>query len=148
MLAHTARDLGVNELLVSIMVDEREPEVARLRAYARVTFAFHDPDPAETVQRLPLARAGGRSNTRLGTEVTVGKKRLMMIFTTERAENLITAPTANFIATHQEGGFEPDSDGIAVMNFGIERPTRMMRIAEPIALGDLALERFAVRVED
>jgi hypothetical protein len=36
LLAHTARDLGVNELLVSIMVDEREPEVARLRAYARV----------------------------------------------------------------------------------------------------------------
>ena len=36
LLAHTARDLGVDELLVSIMVDEREPEVARLRAYARV----------------------------------------------------------------------------------------------------------------
>jgi hypothetical protein len=116
--------------------------------YARVTFAFHDPDPAETVQRLPLARAGGRSNTRLGTEVTVGKKRLMMIFTTERAENLITAPTANFIATYQEGGFEPDSDGIAVMDFGVERPTRMMRIADPVMLGDLAVDRFAVRVED
>jgi len=39
LLAHTARDLGVNELLVSIMVDEREPEVARLRAYARVAVA-------------------------------------------------------------------------------------------------------------
>lgn len=37
LLAHTARDLGVSELLVSIMVDEREPEVARLRAYARVS---------------------------------------------------------------------------------------------------------------
>ena len=36
LLAHAARDLGVNELLVSIMVDESEPEVARLRAYARV----------------------------------------------------------------------------------------------------------------
>ena len=39
LLAHTARDLGVDELLVSIMVDEREPEVARLRAYARVAVA-------------------------------------------------------------------------------------------------------------
>jgi hypothetical protein len=116
--------------------------------YARVTFAFHDPDPAETVQRLPLARTGGRSNARLGTEVSVGKKRLMMIFTTERAENLITAPTANFIATHQEGGFEPDSDGIALMDFGVERPTRVMRIADPVMLGDLPVDRFAVRVED
>jgi hypothetical protein len=116
--------------------------------HARVTFAIRDPSPAETVQSLPLARAGGRSNTRLGTEVTVGKKKLMMIFVTDRAENLVTAPTANFIATHQEGGFETASDGIAVMDFGVERPTRIMRIAEPILLGDLPVDRFAVRVED
>ncbi len=36
LLAHTAQDLGVNELLVSLMVDESQPEVARIRAYARV----------------------------------------------------------------------------------------------------------------
>ena len=36
LLAHTAQDLGVNELLVSIMVDEDQPEVARVRAYSRV----------------------------------------------------------------------------------------------------------------
>jgi len=71
-----------------------------------------------------------------------------MIFAPQRAENLITAPTANFIATHHEGGFEPDSDGVAVMNFAVERPTRMMRLARPIELGDLLVERFAVRVED
>lgn len=116
--------------------------------YARVTFSLRAPVDGESIERLPLARAGGSSNTRLGTEVPVGKKRLMMIFVPERAENLITAPTANFIATHQEGGFEPSSDGMAVMDFGVERPTRMMRIAEPIMLGDLAVERFAVRVED
>ncbi len=115
--------------------------------YARVTFAYHEATSAETLQRFALQRAGG-SNTRLGTVVVVGKKKLMMIFVPERSENLITAPTANFIATHQEGGFEPDSGGIAVMDFGVERPTRMMRIAEPIMLGDLALTRFAVRVED
>lgn len=78
----------------------------------------------------------------------MGKKRLMMIFVTERSENLITAPTANFIATHRNGGFEPGSDGIAVMDFGVERPTRMMRIADPIMLGDIAVSHFAVRVED
>ncbi len=116
--------------------------------YRRVTFVLHPPGPDETLQRFVLKRAGGQTNTRLGTEVKVGKKTLMVIFVPERRENLITAPTANFIATHQEGGFEPGTAAIAVMDFGVERPTRMMRIAAPIALGDLALERFAVRIED
>lgn len=116
--------------------------------HARVTFTFAPPATEETLQRFPLKRAGDGGDTRIGTEVVVGKRRLMMIFAPQRAENLITAPTANFIATHQEGGFEPNSDGIAIMNFGVERPTRMMRIAEPIALGDLVVDRFAVRVED
>lgn len=37
LLAHTARDLGVKEVLVSVMVDDDEPEVARIRAYSRVS---------------------------------------------------------------------------------------------------------------
>lgn len=116
--------------------------------HTRVTFVLRPPAGDETVLAFPMRRTGGHSNARLGTEITVGKRRLLMIFVTERAENLVTAPTANFIATHNEGGFVPASDGIAVMNFGVERPTRIMRLAEPIALGPLALERFAVRVED
>lgn len=116
--------------------------------YARVTLALSPPAPDEAVQRFVLKRTGNRDTTRLGADVTVGKKTLIMIFVPERAENLITAPTANFIATHQEGGFEPGSDGVALMNFGIERPTRMMRIAHPIELGELLIDRFAVRIED
>ena len=116
--------------------------------FKQVTFAFAPAQGESSVQRFPLARSGGRGDTRLGTEVVVGKKRLMMVFAPQRAENLVTAPTANFIATHQEGGFAPGTDGIAVMNFAIERPTRIMRIAEPIMLGDMAVDSFAVRVED
>jgi hypothetical protein len=37
LLAHTARDLGVNEVLVDVMVDEEQPPVARVRAFARVS---------------------------------------------------------------------------------------------------------------
>jgi hypothetical protein len=116
--------------------------------YARVTFVLAPPVEGETVQRFPMKRSGSEAEARLGTEVVVGTKKLMMIFALKRAENLITAPTANFIATHQDGGFEPGSDGTAIMNFAVERPTRMMRIAEPIMLGDLVIDRFAVRVED
>jgi hypothetical protein len=116
--------------------------------HASVTFAFAPTGQPEIIQRFVLRRTGGNSNTRLGTEVTVGKRQLMMIFALERAENLITAPTANFIATHQEGGFVPGSDDIAEMAFGVERPTRTMRIAQAIDLGDLVIDQFAVRVED
>jgi hypothetical protein len=116
--------------------------------YARVTIRLAPPVEGETIQRFPMKRSGSEAEARLGTEVVVGTKKLMMIFALKRAENLITAPTANFIATHQDGGFEPGSDGTAIMNFAVERPTRMMRIAEPIMLGDLVIDRFAVRVED
>jgi hypothetical protein len=37
LLAHAARDLGVNEVLVDVMVDDREPANARVRAFARVS---------------------------------------------------------------------------------------------------------------
>ncbi len=120
-----------------------------LLPHARVTFALRSPgDGAQHVQRFPLKLVAQRTAARLGTEVKVGKKKLVMIFVPNRAENLVTAGTANFIATHQDGGFEPGSEGIALMNFGLERPTRTMRIAEPIMLGDIAIDRFAVRIED
>ncbi|MHB1066778.1 MAG: hypothetical protein ACYC2Z_05035 [Candidatus Nanopelagicales bacterium] len=37
LLAHAARDLGVSDVLVGVMVDEDEPTVARLRAFGRVS---------------------------------------------------------------------------------------------------------------
>ncbi|NQW49583.1 MAG: hypothetical protein HQ464_17625 [Planctomycetes bacterium] len=36
VIAHAARDLHVNEILVQVMVDDHEPEVARERAFAVV----------------------------------------------------------------------------------------------------------------
>jgi hypothetical protein len=36
VMAHAARDLGVNETLVQVMIDEVEPEIARERAFAMV----------------------------------------------------------------------------------------------------------------
>jgi len=36
-LGRDARDLGVNTLLVDVMVDDREPAPARVRAFARVS---------------------------------------------------------------------------------------------------------------
>jgi hypothetical protein len=116
--------------------------------YARVTFVLAPTREGEIIQRLPLKREGGDITSRVGASVTFGQRTMMMVFALNRAENLVTAPTANFIATHQEGAFEPGSDGMALLPFAITSPTRMMRLAYPIELGDLLLERFAVRIED
>lgn len=37
LVAHTARDLGVSPVLVSVLADEHEPAVARERAFGRVS---------------------------------------------------------------------------------------------------------------
>jgi hypothetical protein len=39
LLASDARELGVNDVLVAVMVDDRQPSVARVRAFARVSSA-------------------------------------------------------------------------------------------------------------
>ena len=36
VMAHAARDLGISEILVQVMIDDLEPEVARERAFAMV----------------------------------------------------------------------------------------------------------------
>ena len=57
LLAHTARDLNVSEILVGLMIDEDEPEVARMRAFGRVSMQvamrLHD----EPARRRPRPRA-------------------------------------------------------------------------------------------
>lgn len=131
------------------VVSEAEGNIGvHLLPYARVTLRFGKPQASEQVHSFPLTRTGGRNNARVGTEVGVGKRKLTILFTPERPENLITAPTANFLATHREGGFVRGSSGIANMDFGVRRPTRTMRLAMPLMLGELALAEFAVRVED
>ncbi len=53
LLAHAARDLGVNELLVNVMVDEDAPANARIRAFARVSseVSLAISEPTATPQR-------------------------------------------------------------------------------------------------
>jgi hypothetical protein len=61
VMAHAARDLHVNEILVQVMIDDREPEVARERAFAMVARAMDSATDldlilAERIER-PLAIA-------------------------------------------------------------------------------------------
>jgi hypothetical protein len=40
VVAHAARDLHVNDILVQVMIDDREPEVVRERAFSMVARAM------------------------------------------------------------------------------------------------------------
>jgi len=61
VVAHAARDQHVNEILVQVMIDDQEPEVARERAFAMVARTIcsasdRDRNLAEPVER-PLVTA-------------------------------------------------------------------------------------------
>ena len=116
--------------------------------YPRVTFVLGPEREGEIVQRLPLRREGGDVTSKVGASVMIGERSMMMVFALRRAENLVTAPTANFIATHQEGAFEPGAAGMTSLPFAIRSPVRMMQLAYAIELGDLLIDRFAVRIDD
>lgn len=116
--------------------------------YKRIVLPLAPPVGEQTVQRFPLKRFGGEGALRVGTEIDAGGRRLKAIFATDYADNVVTAPTANWLATRFDGGFLPGSDGTVRMRFGVERRTRMMRLARPLQLGELLIDRFAVRLED
>lgn len=119
-----------------------------LLPHKRVTFPINAPHGEQTVQRLPLIRIGGRNNTTIGTRVETGQRPLSAFFTFERGVNVLTAPTADFIATRFDGGFLPGSDGVVELDYGIQRKTRTMRLARPLELGELTIDQFAVRHSD
>jgi len=118
--------------------------------YDRVSFALRPAEPGEVTQRLALRRVGRLSgNTRIGTPVKAGKRELLAIFVPEfTPHNLVTAPTATFLATHLDGGFTREPESAVSMRFGVMRPVRMMRLARPLEIGSLAVTRFAVRYQD
>jgi len=114
----------------------------------RVTFLLGKPSANERASRVKLVRRTHPSSTRLGTEVEVGEDRLFVRFSLDQPLNLVTARTANFIATHQEGAFVKGSEREVQMVFDVPAQTREMRLAYPIELGDLRINSFAVRVKN
>jgi len=118
--------------------------------YHRVTFVLRAAQEGEMPQNLALKRVGRFSgNTRIGTPVKVGKRELLAIFVPEfTPHNLVTAPTATFLATHLDGGFTHEPESAVAMRFGVTRPVRMMRLARPLEIGNLEVSRFAVRYQD
>lgn len=116
--------------------------------YNRVVFPLGPPTGEQTIQTFPLIRIYGAGLYTLGTQFDLEGRKMKAWFALEREENVLTAPTANFIATRFDGGFVPGSEGFVTLDFSVQRRARTMRLARPIMLGDIPLDTFAVRYED
>lgn len=116
--------------------------------YERVTLVLGEPSGEETVQRFDLEYRDRRTYPRLGIVIAAGDEEIFVVFSNDIGPNFISARTANFLATHHEGAFVPDSAGSIEMWPGLHRPTRDMRLGYPLELGDMLIDTFAVRLED
>ncbi|WP_143704575.1 hypothetical protein [Porphyrobacter sp. TH134] len=116
--------------------------------YNLVTFPLGPPIGDQTVQRLPLKQFGRRFNDTVGTELDADGEKFKVFFGHRLANNLVTAPSANFLASRFGGGFIPGSDSEVAIDYDIKRPVRMMKLARPLKLGDILIDHFSVRYRD
>jgi hypothetical protein len=115
--------------------------------YARVVFALSPTNESEAVQTFPMTRTGMMGPGSLQTEVAVEGREIAVKFSLAQRENLVTAPTGNWLAAMYGGAFV-DAPTTVPIFFGIERPARLLRLRQRLWLGDLAVTLMAVRVRD
>ncbi|WP_271077307.1 hypothetical protein [Aurantiacibacter sp. MUD61] len=116
--------------------------------YDLVTFLYGERTARDRVQVFEMERRGRGRFRRHGIELDVGEDRLFAMISNRIGLNLVSAGTANYIATRQEGRFIPDTDGLVEIIPGLYRPTRTMQLAYPIDFGDLRIDNFSVRMVD
>jgi hypothetical protein len=109
--------------------------------YPVVRFQLGVPVAGEKLYILPLADGGNNATLTLaGNSVAVG-------FNLLRNETLVTASTGVLIAENYQGGFA--GEGVSTMiRYGVERPTRPLKLKQAMDIGGLPLDQMLVRVSD
>jgi hypothetical protein len=115
--------------------------------YKRVKFVLAEPVAGETIRKLSLDNFGFLGRIGIGTTVAAGKEKIQFQFSLERGETLVSAPTGNWLAENMSGKLTGPAKSTLIY-FGIERPTRPMRLATSIPVGDFLLSDVDVRVSD
>jgi hypothetical protein len=115
--------------------------------YKRVKFLLAKPAFGEIITNLPLDNFGFLGREGMGTTVAIGDKKMKVQFALIRSENLVSAPTGNWIADHNGGQLSGPAKSTLIAFF-ISRPTRSMSLTQPITVGDAALNAIDVRVRD
>ena len=109
--------------------------------YPVVRFHLREAVAGEKTYTLPLADDGKNAALMVGgNSVAVG-------FNLLRNETLVTASTGVLIADAYQGAFVGDSVS-TVIRYGIQRPTRPLKLGQAIDIGGLPLDRMLVRVSD
>lgn len=109
-----------------------------------VRFALAPSRPGERTLVLPME--GGGWGVR-SARVLVGGTPVFVSFDPQMARSIATAAAGVAIAAANRGtvagGIVPSPIG-----FGIERPTRMLTLADPLVIGPATIRQLAVRVSD
>lgn len=112
--------------------------------YDRVTFQLGAPRADEITAALPMQfeRSEG-----LFHSLTLGEHELRFQFTLTKAETMATAGAGAHLAALNGGGWsgEPRDQ---VVDFGVVRPVRPLRLERPVNLGGLELGWLLVRTGD
>lgn len=114
-----------------------------------VRFALRAPRAGERTVSLPMSGGGGMFGDWMviGAEVSVGGRPIRVVFNPDGARSTATAPAAARIAAAHGGQLTTETARQNIA-FGIERPLRIMTLAQPLVVGPLALSTIAVRVTD
>lgn len=115
--------------------------------YKRVIFQLNAASRSERPFRYALDNFGFFGRVGIGTTITAQDKKMQVIFSLIRDQNLVSAPTGNWLATNYKGSFNGPATS-TVIYYGVERPTRPMALGSALAIGDLAMTNVSVRVSD
>lgn len=115
--------------------------------YKRVIFQLNAASGGERPYRYALDNFGFFGRVGIGTTITAQDKKMQVIFSLIRNQNLVSAPTGNWLAANYKGAFDGPATS-TVIYYGVERPTRPMALESPLAIGDLAMTNVSVRVSD
>lgn len=109
-----------------------------------IRFELRAPRPGERATNLPLADFSWNG---MGMIVAIGDEQLQVRLSLDRARSLATAGAGAAIAAEQGGSFDAAPEKL-VINLGVERPVRHMRLARALTIGPFAVTGMLVRTGD
>jgi hypothetical protein len=112
--------------------------------YDRVVFRLHPEAAGEVTSTVTLAFQRG---TGLFMPITNGGQTIQVQFSTLQPLTLATASTGALLAASLDGSWSGEPRD-ALIEFGVSRPVRPMRLARPLAFADFALDGLNVRTGD
>lgn len=109
--------------------------------YPVVRFRLGEAVATEKLYTLPLSEGGNNAT------IVVGGNTIAVGFNLLRNETVVTASTGVLIAENFQGGFSGQNIS-TMIRYGVERPTRWLKLAQPMDIGGLPLDQLLVRVSD